>query len=84
MRIAIEPLHPMYAADRSVIVTLAQANALVESLGSPFLGLVADVYHIWWDPDLEAQIARAAGHIFGFHVNDWLSPPPDILLGRGR
>jgi sugar phosphate isomerase/epimerase len=83
VRIGIEPLHPMFAGDRSVISLLGQANALVEYFNSPFLGVVADVYHIWWDPDLDAQIARASGHIFGFHVNDWLSPPPDILLGRG-
>src|SRR5262249_29731843 len=83
VRLGIEPLHPMFAADRSVIVTLAEANALIEAFGSPFLGLLADVYHIWWDPDLEGQIARAAGRIFGFHVNDWLVPTPDVLLGRG-
>jgi sugar phosphate isomerase/epimerase len=83
VKLGIEPLHPMFAAERSVIVTLAEANALIESFDSPFLGLLADVYHIWWDPDLDAQIARAAGWIFGFHVSDWLVPTPDILLGRG-
>jgi sugar phosphate isomerase/epimerase len=83
VRLGIEPLHPMFAGDRSAIVTLAEANALVEAFASPALGVVADVYHIWWDPDLYAQLARAAGHIFGFHVNDWLAPPPDPLLGRG-
>jgi sugar phosphate isomerase/epimerase len=83
VRLGIEPLHPMFAGDRSVIVTLAEANALVEAFASPMLGVVADVYHIWWDPDLYAQIERARGHIFGFHVNDWIVPPPDPLLGRG-
>jgi sugar phosphate isomerase/epimerase len=83
VRLGIEPLHPMFAGDRSVIVTLAEANALVEELASPVLGVVADVYHIWWDPDLYAQIERAQGHILGFHVNDWLVPLPDPLLGRG-
>jgi sugar phosphate isomerase/epimerase len=83
VRLGIEPLHPIFAADRSVINTLAQANALVEEFASPNLGVVADVYHIWWDPDLEAQIARAAGHILGFHVNDWIVPLPDMLFGRG-
>ena len=83
VRLGIEPLHPMFAGDRSVIVTLAEANALVEELASPMLGVVADVYHIWWDPDLYAQIERARGHILGFHVNDWLVPLPDPLLGRG-
>jgi sugar phosphate isomerase/epimerase len=81
--LGIEPLHPMFAGDRSVIVTLAEANMLVEELASPALGVVADVYHIWWDPDLYAQIERVGSHILGFHVNDWLAPPPDPLLGRG-
>jgi sugar phosphate isomerase/epimerase len=83
VRLGIEPLHPIFAGDRSVIVTLAEANALIEAFASPALGIVADVYHIWWDPDLYAQIMRATGHIVGFHVNDWIVPLPDPLLGRG-
>src|SRR6266542_1943856 len=46
-------------------------------------GIAVDAYHVWWDPEVEAQIARAAGRILGFHVSDWLVPPPDHLLGRG-
>src|SRR5262249_7125276 len=76
VRLGIEPLHPMFAGDRSVITTLAEANALVEAFATPSLGVVADVYHVWWDPDLYTQIARAKGHILGFHVNDWLATPP--------
>src|SRR6185503_1022040 len=83
VRLGIEPLHPIFAGDRSVIVTLAEANALVEAFASAALGIVADVYHIWWDPDLYAQIERAAGRLVGFHVNDWIVPLPDPLLGRG-
>jgi sugar phosphate isomerase/epimerase len=83
VRLGIEPLHPIFAADRSAIVTLGEANALAERHASPFLGVVIDVYHVWWDPDLEAQVARAAGQIAGFHVNDWIAPLPDHLLGRG-
>lgn len=83
VKLGIEPLNPMYAGDRSVIVTLGQANALVEQFASPWLGVVADVFHIWWDPELEAQVARAGRQILGFHVNDWLVPLPDTLLGRG-
>jgi sugar phosphate isomerase/epimerase len=83
VRLGIEPLHPIFAADRSAIVTLAEANALAERHASPFLGVVIDVYHVWWDPDLEAQVARATGKIFGYHVNDWIVPLPDPLLGRG-
>jgi sugar phosphate isomerase/epimerase len=83
VKLGIEPLHPMFAGDRSVIVTLAEANRLVEHFQSPALGVVIDVYHVWWDPDIIAQIQRAAGHILGFHVSDWPIPLPDTLLGRG-
>lgn len=83
VRLAIEPLHPMFAADRSVIATLREANDLVERLGSPQVGVIVDAYHLWWDADLYPQIARAAGHICGFHVSDWIVPLPDVLLGRG-
>jgi sugar phosphate isomerase/epimerase len=85
VRLAIEPLHPMFAGDRSVVVTLAQANALAERIASPAVGVAVDVYHVWWDPDVYAQIARAGANklICGFHISDWLVPPPDHLLGRG-
>jgi sugar phosphate isomerase/epimerase len=83
VRLAIEPLHPMYAGDRSVVVTLAQANAMSERIASPFVGVAVDVYHVWWDPEVYTQIARAGKSIVGFHVSDWLVPPPDHLLGRG-
>jgi sugar phosphate isomerase/epimerase len=73
----------MYAAERSVIVTLAQANDLLDRLASAHAGVVVDVYHVWWDPQLWTQIARAAGRIAGFHVNDWLVPLADPLLSRG-
>lgn len=83
VKLGIEPLHPMYAADRSVIVTLGEANQIVRELDSEQVGVVIDVYHVWWDPALYAQIAAASGHILGFHVCDWLVPTPDMLLGRG-
>ncbi len=83
MRLAIEPLHPMFAGDRSVVVTLGQANDVLQRLASPQVGVAIDVYHVWWDPDVYSEIARASGRILGFHVNDWLAPPPDVLLGRG-
>ena len=83
VRLAIEPLHPMFAGDRSVVVTLAQANDFAEQLASEWVGVAVDVYHVWWDPDVYTQIARARGRILGFHVSDWLVPPPDHLLGRG-
>jgi sugar phosphate isomerase/epimerase len=83
VKLGIEPLHPMFAADRSVIVALSQANAIVDMFKSSHLGTVIDVYHVWWDPIVYSEIARAAGHIFGFHVNDWIVPVPNILNGRG-
>jgi sugar phosphate isomerase/epimerase len=81
--LAIEPLHPMYAADRACINTLAQANDLCDALG-PGVGVVVDVYHTWWDPNLKREIARAgAGRILAFHLSDWLVPTTDLLLDRG-
>jgi sugar phosphate isomerase/epimerase len=83
VRLAIEPLHPMFAADRSVISTLGQANDIALRIGSPHVGVVIDVYHVWWDPTVEAEIERAAAHTVGFHVDDWIVPLPDLLRGRG-
>ena len=83
VRLAIEPLHPMFAGGRSVIVTLAQALDLAERFPEDRCGVVVDAYHVWWDPQVEAQVARAGARILGYHVSDWLTPPPDVLLGRG-
>ncbi len=82
--LAIEPLHPMYAADRACVNTLGQANDLCDKLADG-IGVAVDVYHLWWDPDLEQEIARAgaAGRILAFHVCDWLVPTRDLLLDRG-
>jgi sugar phosphate isomerase/epimerase len=80
--LGIEPLHPMYAAERSVVVTLKQANEIVERLASPAAGVVVDAFHVWWDPDVMDQIERARGKIVGFHVSDWPVPLPGILMGR--
>ena len=83
VRLAIEPLHPMYCADRSVIVTLNQAVDLAERFPAPQVGVVVDTFHIWWDPDVLPAIARAGDRIASFQVCDWLDPLPDVLLGRG-
>jgi sugar phosphate isomerase/epimerase len=83
IQLGIEPLHPMFAADRSVVVTLAQANDLAALFPQEIVGVVIDAYHVWWDPALEKQIERAAGRILGFHISDWILPIPDILNGRG-
>ncbi|CAG7655842.1 sugar phosphate isomerase/epimerase family protein [Paenibacillus allorhizosphaerae] len=83
VRLAIEPLHPMYAAERSVIVTLDQANTLAERFSPEDVGVVVDVFHVWWDPNLYREIERAGSRILGFHVSDWIVPTPDLLMGRG-
>lgn len=82
--LGIEPLHPVFCGDRSVISTLRQATDLVERFDSPWLGVVVDAYHVWWDPAVHDEIARAAGRILGFHVSDWVTPlPAGVLEGRG-
>lgn len=85
IQLAIEPLHPMYADTRSAINTLAQANDLAEAIGSPWVGVAVDVYHLWWDPALEAEIKRCGknNHLLAFHICDWKSPTTDLLLDRG-
>ena len=82
--LGIEPLHPMYAADRACVNTLGQALDMCDALGSD-VGVVIDVYHLWWDPDFEAQIARAgrSKRILAHHICDWLVPTKDLLLDRG-
>jgi sugar phosphate isomerase/epimerase len=84
IRLAIEPLHPMYADTRSAINTLSQANDLVEQLDSPFAGVAVDVYHLWWDPALQQEIVRCGsnGKLFAFHICDWRVPTRDLLLDR--
>jgi sugar phosphate isomerase/epimerase len=83
VRIGLEPLHPMFAADRSVLVTIDQALELARAYDADEVGVILDTFHIWWDPRVEELIARAAGRVFGLHVSDWLVPLPDVLLGRG-
>ena len=87
MPLAIEPLHPMYAADRACINTLEQALDVCDALDparSGALGVAVDVYHVWWDPKLHAQIERAGRErLLAFHVCDWLMPTTDLLEDRG-
>ena len=89
VKIALEPLHPVYAADRSCLALLSEALDLCETIegktDDPWLGACLDVYHLWWDPNLRRDIARAgaAKRIFGFHVCDWLVPTEDVLNDRG-
>jgi sugar phosphate isomerase/epimerase len=80
--LALEPLHPMTAADRGCVTTLGNANDLCDELGEG-LGVAIDVYHVWWDPTLPREIARAGKRILGYHVCDWLVPTTDLLADRG-
>jgi sugar phosphate isomerase/epimerase len=85
IKLAIEPLHPMYAGDRSAINTIRQANDMAEMINSDWVGVAVDVYHLWWDPDLQAGIQRcgAQNNLFAFHVCDWNLPTTDFLNDRG-
>jgi sugar phosphate isomerase/epimerase len=84
VRLAIEPLHPMFCSDRCVIATLGQAVAMAEQFPVDQVGVVVDVYHLWWDPAVYADIQRAGPRIASFQVCDWTTPLPEgALLGRG-
>jgi sugar phosphate isomerase/epimerase len=82
VQLGIEPLHPAFAAERSCVTTLGEARRLAERVDAN-VGVIADVYHIWWDPDLHDEIARTARRIIGFHVSDWLVPATNVLMNRG-
>jgi sugar phosphate isomerase/epimerase len=82
VRLGIEPLHPAFAAERSCITTLREARELAERIG-PAVGVVVDVYHVWWDPERTAEIARLGDRIVGYHVNDWMVPAQNVLMNRG-
>jgi len=85
IKLAIEPLHPMYAADRSAVNTIKQANDMAGFINSDRVGVAVDVYHLWWDPELKKEIIRCAAndHLFAFHVCDWKVPTLDFLNDRG-
>jgi sugar phosphate isomerase/epimerase len=80
--LVIEPLHPMYAADRGCVNTVAHANEICDRLDGD-IGIAVDIYHVWWDPGLEAALQRAGKRLMGFHLCDWLVPTTDMLLDRG-
>jgi sugar phosphate isomerase/epimerase len=89
VRIGLEPLHPVYAADRSCLTLLSEALDMCDAIegpsADPWIGVVVDCYHVWWDPYLVQNISRAGSdqRIFGFHVCDWLVPTVDVLSDRG-
>jgi sugar phosphate isomerase/epimerase len=85
VQLAIEPLHPMYASDRAVVSTLGQALDIAEYFPARAVGVVVDTFHVWWDPEVLKQIARAGagGRIASYQVCDWATPlPADVLLAR--
>jgi sugar phosphate isomerase/epimerase len=84
--LAVEPMHPIYAADRGVISTLGQALDIADPFPAATVGVVVDTFHVWWDPQLDSQIHRAGqdGRIAAYQVCDWITPlPADALLARG-
>ena len=85
IKLAIEPLHPMYAGDRSAVNTIKQANDMAAEINSKWVGVAVDVYHLWWDPTLKEEIQRCAAqkHLFAFHICDWNVPTTDFLNDRG-
>lgn len=85
VKLAIEPLHPMYAGDKSAVVSLGQANDMCEAIASPWVGIAIDVYHLWWDNELKNEIIRCGKNknILAFHVCDWRVPTIDFLTDRG-
>ena len=85
VKLAIEPLHPMYAAEKSAILTLGQANEMCELINSPWVGIAIDVYHLWWDDQLKNEIIRCGKNknILAFHICDWRVNTIDFLTDRG-
>jgi len=83
VKLSIEPLHPMYADCRSAVNTVGQCNDIIDVVGASHVGIAVDVYHVWWDPQLENELKRAGDRIIGFHVCDWMTPTDDMLNDRG-
>ncbi len=84
VKLALEPLHPVYGGDRSCLVSVRDAVNLCETINHPNVGIAVDVYHVWWDLTLGAELKRAGSRrIFGYHLCDWLAETRDVLLDRG-
>ena len=85
VKLAIEPLHPMYAADKSCINRVTEARHVCEQVNDPIVGIAFDVYHVWWDPELEheIQVAGEQGTLFGYHICDWRVNTRHLLTDRG-
>ena len=84
VRLALEPMHPIFTADRGVLATLDEALDIAERFPADQVAVVVDTFHVWWDPQVERQIQRATGRIASFQISDWITPlPADALLSRG-
>ena len=84
VRLALEPLNPMFGGNRTCLFTVAEANRVCDWIGKPNVGIAVDVYHVWWDTSLEAALAAAGPErLLGFHLCDWLENTSDMLLDRG-
>lgn len=83
VKLALEPLNPVYGGNRSCLTTTRDALDICDAIAAPNLGIAIDVYHVWWDTDLPRQLIRAGERIFGYHLCDWLADTKDVLLDRG-
>lgn len=83
VKLALEPLNPVYAGNRSCLTTTRDALDICDAINAPNVGVAIDVYHVWWDTDLSRQLTRAGSRIFGYHLCDWLADTTDVLLDRG-
>ncbi|MEO6300516.1 MAG: sugar phosphate isomerase/epimerase family protein [Paracoccaceae bacterium] len=83
VKLALEPLNPVYGGNRSCLTTTRDALDICDAIGAANVGVAIDVYHVWWDTDLRRQLARAGCRIFGYHLCDWLADTKDFLLDRG-
>ena len=83
VKLALEPLNPMFGGNRTCLFTVADALAVCDMVGSDHLGIAVDVYHVWWDRMLGNSLDRAGGKILGYHLCDWLENTTDMLLDRG-
>jgi sugar phosphate isomerase/epimerase len=83
VKLALEPLNPVYGGNRSCLTTLRDALDICDAINASNLGVAVDVYHVWWDTDLTRQLLRAGPRILGYHLCDWLAETTDVLLDRG-
>jgi len=83
VKLALEPLNPMFGGNRTCIMSVKDALTVCELIGADTVGVAVDVYHVWWDSDLEQSLMRARDRIFGYHLCDWLEDTSHMLLDRG-